>query len=191
MRENILIQLKIIENLSGNNDRGTTNTPIIGKTKQKNDFNIYNSYWHIAHTSKRSNKRQRESMDQFEISNEFAPLLTENTDDVIKCSSTNKASANSKKSQPIKLIRHFERKRRADLCVTENCIKNFTPVAMPGNSNDASVSKNGRKILVVGDIHVKRIRRIDFNKEHRHDKAYFRSFSDVTGKQRHFTQCQL
>ena len=118
LRENILIQLKIIENLSGNNDRSTTNTPITGKTKQKNDFNIYNSYWQIAHSPERSNKRQRESMDiHYEFSNEFAPLLTENTDDVIKCSSTNKASANSKKSQPIKLIRHFRKKKKSrSLC---------------------------------------------------------------------------
>ena len=33
LRENILTQLKIIENLSKNNDRSTTKTPIIDKTK--------------------------------------------------------------------------------------------------------------------------------------------------------------
>ena len=33
LREDILTQLKIFENLSGNNDRNTTNTPIIDKTK--------------------------------------------------------------------------------------------------------------------------------------------------------------
>ena len=48
-----------------------------------------------------------------------------------------------------------------NFCVTENHIKNF----IPGNSNYASISKNGIKILVVGDNHVKRIRKIDFNKE--------------------------
>ena len=35
LRENILTQLKIIENLSGNNDRNTTNTPIMDKTNKK------------------------------------------------------------------------------------------------------------------------------------------------------------
>ena len=123
-RENILTQLKIIENVSGYNDRSTTNTPIIDKTKQKNDYNINNSNWQIAHSSKISNKRQRESMDiYFETNNKFTPLLTENADDVTKCSSTNIASANSKKSHPNKLISHFERKRRPDICVTENYIK--------------------------------------------------------------------
>ena len=110
-------------------------------------------------------------------------MLTEDTDDITKCSSTNIASVNSKKSHPIKLISHFERKRRPDICVTENYIKNFTPVTIPGDSNYASISKNGRKTLVVGDSHVKRIRRIDFNKELRNGKVYFRSFSGATSKQ--------
>ena len=56
-RENILTQLKIIENLSSNNNRSTTKTPIIDKTKQKNDFNINNSNWQMAHSSKSSSKR--------------------------------------------------------------------------------------------------------------------------------------
>ena len=43
LRENILTQLKIIDNLSGNNDRNTTSTPIIDKIKQKNYFIINNS----------------------------------------------------------------------------------------------------------------------------------------------------
>ena len=81
------------------------------------------------------------------------------------------------------MISYFERKRRPDICVTENHSKNFTPVTIPGNSNHASISKNGRKNLVVGDSHVKQIRRIDFNKEHRHGKANFRPFSGATSKQ--------
>ena len=134
----------------------------------------------MVHSSKSSNKSQRESKDiHFETSNKDTPFLTENIDDVTKSSSTNIASANSKKSHYIKMISHFERKRRPDICVTENYIKNFTPVKIPGNSNYASISKNGRKILLVG----KRISRIDFNKELRNGKAYFRSFSDATSKQ--------
>ena len=67
----------------------------------------------------------------------------------------NIASGNSKKSHPIKLIGHFERKRRPDICVTENYIKNFTPITIPGNNNYASISKNGHKILIVGNSLVK------------------------------------
>ena len=60
---------------------------------------------------KAARKKQKGSMDiHFENSNKLAPLLTENTDDITKCSSTNIALANSKKSHPIKLISHLERK---------------------------------------------------------------------------------
>ena len=61
--------------------------------------------------------------------------------------------------------------------------KKFIPVTIPGNSNYASISKNDRKILIVGDSHVKRIRRIDLNKELRNGKAYFRLFSGAINKQ--------
>ena len=128
--------------------------------------------------------KDRETMDiHFETGNKFASLLGENTDDVTKCSSTDIASTNSKKFNPNKLISHFERKRRPDIRITENYIRNFTLVTIPGNSNYASISKSGCKILVVGDSHVKRIRRIDFNKELRHGEAYVRSFSGATSKQ--------
>ena len=40
---------------------------------------------------------------------------------------------------------------------------------------------------MVGDSHIKRIKRNDFNKELRHDKAFFRSFSGANVKQlRHY-----
>ena len=57
------------------------------------------------------------------------------------------------------------------------------PATIPGNSNYASISKDGRKIFVVGDSYVKQIRRIDFNKELRNNKVYFRSFSGATSEQ--------
>ena len=116
-------------------------------------------------------------------------MLTENTDDITKCKSTNTASADLKKlyQKPLfsnndKSISHSERKKRPDICVTENYIKNFTPVTAPGNINYVNTAKNGRKILPVGDSHVKRISRIDFNKELRNGKAYFRWFNGATSK---------
>ena len=83
----------------------------------------------------------------------------------------------------MKLISHFERKSRPDICVTEDNIKNVTPVTIHGNSNYASISKNGCKILVVGDSHVKQIRRTNFNTDLSNDKVYFRSFIGATSKQ--------
>ena len=54
---------------------------------------------------------------------------------------------------------------------------------MPGNSKHATVSKNGCKILVIGHSHVKRIRRIDFNKDIRNEKSYICSFNGAVIKQ--------
>ena len=117
-------------------------------------------------------------------SNKYAPLLTENRDDFIKCKATIIASANSKKpyQKPLfsnndKLVIHFEWKKRPDICVTENYVKHFIPVTISGNSNYPSILKNGHKTIVAGDSHVKGIRRTDFNKELRNGKACFCSFS--------------
>ena len=54
---------------------------------------------------------------------------------------------------------------------------------VPGNSDYASIIKNDRKFLVVGDSHIKRIRRNDFNKEFKNGEAIFRSFSGANTKQ--------
>ena len=60
--------------------------------------------------------------------------------------------------------------------------KNFIPFTVPGNSYYASIIKNGRKVLVVGDSYIKRIRRNDCNKELKNRKAIFRSFSGASTK---------
>ena len=67
--------------------------------------------------------------------------------------------------------------RRPNICTTENYLRNYNPPEVPGNSSYATVSKFGKKIFMADDSHVKRIKRIDFNKELRSGKAFFRSFS--------------
>ena len=58
---------------------------------------------------------------------------------------------------------------------------------VPGSSTYSGISKHGRKICVIGDSHIKRIKRNDFNKELRHGKAFFRSFNGENAKQlRHY-----
>ena len=64
--ENILTQLKIIENLSVINERNMTNTPIKDKTKQKSGFNINNYNCQIAHSTKNS-KKDREGQRIFTL----------------------------------------------------------------------------------------------------------------------------
>ena len=66
--------------------------------------------------------------------------------------------------------------KRPDICITEKYIKNFTPTTVPGNSTYSGVTKYGRKIYVVSDSHIKRIKRNDLNKELRHGKRLFPLF---------------
>ena len=72
------------------------------------------------------------------------------------------------------------RNKRSLVCTTENHLKNLISFTVPGNSNYASIIKNGRKVLVVGDSHVKRIRRNDFNNNLKMVKL---SFSGANAKQ--------
>ena len=39
------------------------------------------------------------------------------------------------------------------VCTTENYLKHFLPIAMPGKKDYASSTKNGRKVFAVGDSH--------------------------------------
>ena len=66
--------------------------------------------------------------------------------------------------------------RRLNTRTTENCLRNYNPPTVPGNSSYATVSKFGKKnkIFVVGDSHVKGIKRLYPNKELRNGKAIFR-----------------
>ena len=73
--------------------------------------------------------------------------------------------------------------KRPPICTTENYLKNFHPFTAPGNSEYASIAKHGRKVLIVGDSHVRRIRRNDFNKDLKNGKVIFRSFSGANTKQ--------
>ena len=73
--------------------------------------------------------------------------------------------------------------KRPDICITEKYVKNFTSTTVPGNSSYSDITKHGRKICVVGDSHMKRVKRNDFNKELCHGKAFFRSFSGANVRQ--------
>ena len=87
LRENILTHLKVIENLPGNSDRNTTNTLIIDNTKQKMTYIITIILIGRSLILLKIATKDRGSKNiHFETSNKFAPWLTENTDDVTKCS---------------------------------------------------------------------------------------------------------
>lgn len=74
-----------------------------------------------------------------------------------------------------------ENQRRPDVCITEKYIQNQveirTPKIVPGNRTYASTTKYGKKIMVVGDSHIKRIKRNLFNDSFDNAKSYIKSFS--------------
>ena len=72
---------------------------------------------------------------------------------------------------------------RPIICTTQNYFQNYNPSTIPGYSSYATVSKFGKKVFVVGDSHVKGIKRLNFNKEFRSGKTFFRSFSGANSKQ--------
>ena len=105
---------------------------------------------------------------------------SENADFVVTPSAqTNILTSNPRPS----LMPAQNHSRRPNICTTENYLQNYNPQTVPGNSSYATVSKFGKKIFVVGDIHVKRIKRLDFHKELRSGNAFFRSFSGANSKQ--------
>ena len=65
--------------------------------------------------------------------------------------------------------------KRSPVCTTENYLKKFIPITVPGYSDFARIVKNCHKVLIVGDRHTKTIRRNDFNKELKNGKAIFQS----------------
>ena len=104
----------------------------------------------------------------------------ENSDFVVTPSvQTNFLSSNPRPN----LIPAQNHSRRPSICTTENYLRNYNPPIVPRGSNYATVSKFGKKMFVVGDSHVKRIKHLDSDKELRSGKAFLKSFSGANSKQ--------
>ena len=69
------------------------------------------------------------------------------------------------------------RNKRPQICITENYIKKQQQRTVPGNSTYANITKYGKKILVIGDSHIRRIQHHKFNKSFVNARSYVRSFS--------------
>ena len=85
-------------------------------------------------------------------------------------------------SESNKTLSRQPRHSRLDVCITKNHLKSFKPTAIPGNNSYASTSTQGKRIFLVGDGPIKYIKRNDFNKELKHRKAFFHSFSGADAK---------
>ena len=64
-----------------------------------------------------------------------------------------------------KLMLAYNNSRRPNIWTTQNYLRKYNPPTVPENSSYATVSKFGKKIFVLGESHVKRIKRLDFNKK--------------------------
>ena len=97
---------------------------------------------------------------------------SENADFVVTSSpQTNILTSNSRPN----LMPGQNHSRTPNICTTENYLRNYNSPTVPGYSSYATVSKFGKNILVVGDSHVKRIKRFGFNKELRSGKEQLKT----------------
>ena len=200
LKGDIKTQLKFIENLSRFENRhcedSIANKDKVNVNYESNDLKN-KSQWqiptcrrkhgHVTNAGKVTLERNRKPNEiHFKLSNRFSPLhvdqnLTRNIPTSTIPNIPEKILTNSRNTSPH--TTHTVRNKRPLVCTTENYLKSFIPFTVPGNSDYASIIKNGRKFLVVGDSHIKRIRRNDFNKEFKNGKAIFSSFSGANAKQ--------
>ena len=64
-----------------------------------------------------------------------------------------------------KLMLAYNNSRRPNIWTTQSYLRKYNPSTVPENSSYATVSKFGKKIFVLGESHVKTIKRLDFNKK--------------------------
>lgn len=118
----------------------------------------------------------------FESSNVFSPLYIEDKNENIDFSASG-LPQNNQQVSTLNVTSNQVQNRRPNVCITENYIQNFNPPTIPGNSSYATRAKIGKKIFVVGDSHIKRMKRLDFNKKLNSGKAFFKTFSGANTKQ--------
>ena len=74
-------------------------------------------------------------------------------------------------------------KRRPSVAITENYITSQQHVkTVPGNRRYASATRYGKKICIIGDSHIKRIKKNVFNGSISNAKAYINCFSGANSK---------
>ena len=128
-------------------------------------------------------KESNKILNKEQSTNRFEPLQQEERQSVEENHRNENNSNEDNHCTPPQETKITNNNRRPNVCITENYIQNYKQITYPGNSNYATIAKSGKKIFVIGDSHVKRIRRDDFNKQLKSGKAFFRSFSGANAKQ--------
>jgi len=166
--------LKIIEILSQNSVTGNSD----------NETKIINQKeWSISHEKKRTNKAKinKKARRSIENQNRFESLYIDNdtssADDNSDSDHNENTSTEKSFNMPVK-----SKKSKPNVCFTEKYVNNFIPISIPGNSKYSDMTKQGRKVAVVGDSHVRRINRRKFNSKLKSGRAYFKNFDGVNTK---------
>ena len=73
--------------------------------------------------------------------------------------------------------------KRPNICTTEKYLEHQNQNIVPGDRTYAETTKNGKKVFLIGDSHVKRIKRNLFNKSLISGKSYIKTFSGSNTKQ--------
>ena len=191
LKGDIKTQLKVIGNLSRFENRHCkdliANKDKVNENNESNDLKnegqwqittSRNKHGHSTNAGKVTLERNRKPKHiLFKLSNRFSPLhnvdqnLTRKRPTRTIPNIPEKIPTNSRNTSPH--TTNTVRNKRPLVCTTENYVENFIPFAVPVNSDYDSIIKNGRKVPVAGDSHIKRIRRNDFNKELKNGKAIF------------------
>ena len=179
LKEENKSHLKIIELLSADHDSdislrnyGNYNPAQTCITNQHHSISSDSSTWNFPRTVSRPRPIDpKPNILTSAISqNRFAPLSIKLENTWKNNNSDNQSNYDYIKKQSNHILQcqnanAIKANKRPDTCITEKYVKNFTPTIVPGNSTYSGITKHGRKICLVDDSHIKRIKRNDFNKD--------------------------
>ena len=140
--------------------------------------NYNHEQWETVNRS--NNKIKTKNYDSITLSNAYEPLPIEEHLNIIT------DDAPERNYAPHQVRKHNDKTlKRPNICTTENYLSKQEVIRIvPGNRSYASTTKLGEKnIFMVGDSHLKHIKRNVFNKSITNGKSYFKSFSGANAKQ--------
>ena len=115
-----------------------------------------NQHVHFTNTENNTFERNRKSNEILvKLSTRFSSQHNDNQNITTKIPASaipnipEKTPANSRKTSPH--VTNIVRNKRPPVCTTDNYLKNFIPITIPGNSEYGGIVKNCHKILVAGD----------------------------------------
>ena len=113
------------------------------------------------------------------VANRYTPLLVEDIP-----ATTNVADDDDVTQPANQQTRQTRNNRRPNICCSENHLNNFHPIR-PGSSTYAGAAGQGRRVFVLSDSMLQRIRKKEFNSNLRNGWAQIKSFPGANSKYLH------